>query len=175
LQVANACSLVGNVITAIAVPWFVLATTGSAAKTGLTAFVTALPTAVASIFGGALADRLGHKRISVAADLASGLTVALIPTLYHTVGLAFWQLLVLVFSSSLLDAPGATARTALIPRLAALAHVRLERASAVGESVGRAARVAGAPLGVLLSPSWGRARCSGSTQRRSASPPLSSV
>ena len=69
-----------------------------------------LPTVLGALLGGAPLDRLGRKRASVLADLASGASVAAIPLLYHTVGLAFWQLLVLVFLGALLDAPGNTAR-----------------------------------------------------------------
>ena len=39
---ANLISLIGNNLTLIAVPWFVLETTGSAFQTGLVAFFTAL-------------------------------------------------------------------------------------------------------------------------------------
>ncbi len=38
---ANAVSMIGNNLTMVAVPWFVLETTGSAAKTGLVGFFTA--------------------------------------------------------------------------------------------------------------------------------------
>ncbi len=54
--------------------------------------------------------------MSIVSDVASGFTVALIPALYHTVGLQYWQLLVLVFLSALLDAPGVTARESIPPR-----------------------------------------------------------
>jgi len=40
LFTANAISLVGNVLTAIAIRWFVLQTTGSATRTGITGFFT---------------------------------------------------------------------------------------------------------------------------------------
>ena len=43
LLTANAISLVGNVLSAIAIPWFVLQTTGSATQTGITGFFTVLP------------------------------------------------------------------------------------------------------------------------------------
>ena len=39
LYSANAISFVGNNVATIAIPWFVLVTTGSAAKTGITAAV----------------------------------------------------------------------------------------------------------------------------------------
>src|SRR4051794_9169653 len=79
----SAISLVGNSITGLAIPWFVLVTTGSAARTGITAFAGMLPTVLGGLLGGVLVDRLGRKRTSVIADLASGGTVALIPLLYH--------------------------------------------------------------------------------------------
>src|SRR5437868_3420409 len=120
----------------IAIPWFVLQTTGSASKTGLTAAVTALPAVISAFFGGVIVDRIGYRRTSVLADLASGTAVALIPLLSATTGLAFWQLLVLVFIGNLLDAPGATSRLALSPDLAELAGVSLDRVAALNDAVG---------------------------------------
>jgi MFS family permease len=92
LFTANAISLVGNMLSAIAIPWFVLQTTGSATQTGVTGFFTVFPVVLAGFFGGTLVDRLGYKRTSIIADIASGLTTALIPLLYFTIGLEFWQL-----------------------------------------------------------------------------------
>ena len=94
---ANAISETGNVLAFVAIPWFVLQTTGSAAKTGLTGGAFLLAAVVAGVAGGPVIDRMGFKRTSIVADLASAVTVALIPLLYYTIGLAFWQLLALVF------------------------------------------------------------------------------
>src|SRR5688572_22254617 len=91
LLTANAISMVGNNLGIVAIPWFVLETTGSAARTGVIAFATVLPTVIAAILGGALVDRFGKKRISVIADLVSAATVAAIPLLYETTGIEFWQ------------------------------------------------------------------------------------
>src|SRR5687768_8809028 len=85
LLAADGISQAGNWLTMVAVPWFVLETTGSPARAGLTAAAEAFAIVVAGFFGGALVDRLGHKRTSIIGDLASGATVALIPLLYHTV------------------------------------------------------------------------------------------
>src|SRR5215203_3402562 len=150
LFTANAISLVGNVLSAIAIPWFVLQTTGSATRTGITGFFTVLPVVLAGFFGGTLVDRLGYKRTSIIADIASGVTTALIPLLYFTVGLEFWQLMVLVFFGALLDAPGSTARSALVPELAAVAQMPIERATSLIHIIERSARLVGAPLGGLL-------------------------
>ncbi|MCE9646780.1 MAG: MFS transporter [Chloroflexi bacterium] len=150
LLTANAISLVGNVLSAIAIPWFVLQTTGSATRTGITGFFTVLPVVLAGLLGGTLIDRFGYKRTSVIADLASGVTTALIPILYFSVGLQFWQLMVLVFLGALLDAPGSTARNALVPELAELAHMPIERATSLIHMIERGARLVGAPLAGLL-------------------------
>lgn len=128
LYLADTVSIVGNRFTTLSVPWFVLITTGSVTKTGVTGAVTAL-SFVASLFGGSLVDRFGFKRVSVAADLTSGIAVALVPLLYHTVGLAYWRLLLLVFLRAFCNTPGGTARSALMPDLIALAGVRRERAN----------------------------------------------
>ncbi len=151
LYLANIISVSGNVMALIAVPWFVLQTTGSASKTGLTAVVTALPAVLAGFFGGVIVDRIGYKRTSIIADLMSGIAVAIVPLLHATVGLEFWQLLVLVFLGNLLDAPGTTARAALTPDLAEQAGFSLERASAFNDAISRSTRLIGAPLaGVLI-------------------------
>jgi MFS family permease len=152
---ANAVSHTGNVMTMLAVPWFVLETTGSAARTGISLVATTLPVVIAGFFGGTLVDRIGYKRMSVVSDVASGATVALIPLLYHTTGISFPLLLLLVFLGALLDAPGETARRALLPDLATMAGMPLERANAATQAMQRGARLAGAPIAGLLIATFG--------------------
>jgi MFS family permease len=72
-------SYVGDTLTLLAIPWFVLQTTGSVTQTGITAFFSVVPMVLSAFFGSALVDRWGYKRTSVIGDLASGLTVVLIP------------------------------------------------------------------------------------------------
>src|SRR5215211_1049299 len=112
LTTANSVSLIGNVLATVAVPWFVLETTGSATKTGVAAFFTTLPLAFGALFGGTIADRLGHRTASVATDLLSACAIAAVPLLYELGRLEFWQLAALVFVTSLFDAPGQSAREA---------------------------------------------------------------
>jgi MFS family permease len=150
LFTANAISMTGNMIALVVIPWFVLKTTGSATQMGITGFFSVLPVVLAGLFGGTLVDRIGFKHASVLADLTSGAAVVLIPILYGTVGLPFWALMILVFLGALLDAPGDTARTALVPDLAELAGMPLERATAINQMIERGSRLVGAPLGGLL-------------------------
>ncbi len=151
LLAANTISQLGNTFSVLAIPWFVLATTGSAGRTGLTVAIGTLPVIVVGVFGGAVVERLGYRTASVVSDIASGLTTLLIPLLYLTVGLAFWQLLALVFLGALLDGPGRTARLAIFPDLTQRTTLSLDRANAAYSMTSRIAGLLGPPLaGVLI-------------------------
>lgn len=150
LFLGNTISNIGDMLTFLAIPWFVLQTTGSVEQAGITGFFSALPTVLSAFFGSVVVDYLGYKRTSVLGDILCGLTVMLVPLLYHTVGLAFWQLLALVFLGGLLRSPANTARWSLVPDLAKLAGMRLERANAWNDGSRRGANFFGAPLAGML-------------------------
>ncbi|HYI25614.1 MAG TPA: MFS transporter [Thermomicrobiales bacterium] len=130
LWLTSLVSLFGNQLTGLAVPWFVLETTGSASRTGLTAAAAVIPIIIANFFGGALVDRVSYRAMSIVSDVLSAITVAMIPLLYVTVGLNFPTLLALMFVGAILDAPGSTARTAMVPPLAKLTGIPIERINA---------------------------------------------
>jgi MFS family permease len=155
LYAAETISLAGNAVAQLAIPWYVLTTTGSAALTGLAVFFNFLPIVLAAFFGGVIVDRLGFRTTSVVADLASAAAVAAIPLLHTTVGIELWQLMALVFLGSLLDAPGATARAALLPDVVELAGARMERASGIRSGIQQSALLIGAPIGGVLVASFG--------------------
>lgn len=150
LFIANTVSYVGDALMLLALPWFVLQTTGSVAKMGITAFFETLPTVLAAFFGSALVDRLGYKRTSVLSDVLSTIGVGLIPLFYRTFGLAFWQFLILVFLSGLLTTPGRTARSSMLPDLAVAAKMPLERANAITDGTSRVSGFIGAPLAAIF-------------------------
>ncbi len=150
LFTASIISYTGSVLTLLAIPWFVLQTTGSVAQTGITAFFSTLPLVISAFLGNSIIDRLGFKRTSVLSDIVSGVCVGCIPLLADNVGLAFWQLLVLVFIGGLFKSPGGTARSAMLPDLTDMAKMRRERANAIVDGVSRISNFIGAPLSALL-------------------------
>ena len=143
---ANLISQLGNQFSNIAIPWFVLETTGSAGKMGLVAAVGLIPLIIMGAVAGGMVERVGYRRMAIISDLASAGSVALIPLLYLAGSLPFWLLLVLVFAGAVLDAPGMTSRTSLYPDLATLAGMPLERANSFWMIAGRIAGMFGAPL-----------------------------
>lgn len=151
LVAANIISQLGNSITNLAIVWYVIETTGSAANAGLAGFFTLLPMVLATFFGGALVDRLGRKLMSIVSDLASGATILAIPVLHQTVGLPLIGLFALIFCGALLDAPGETARRAMIPELARKAGMPLERATSLTQSATATVQLMGPIIaGVLV-------------------------
>ncbi|MFF0345903.1 MFS transporter [Kribbella sp. NPDC004875] len=137
--VANVVSICGTRVSAIAIPWFVLITTGSPIKTGLVAMAEMAPLVVVKAIGGPLIDRVGARRVSVVADTASTAVVGLVPLL-HTLGLLhFPTLLVLVAIAGALRGPGDAAKDTLIPDIARAAKVPLERVTGLESTTERLA------------------------------------
>jgi MFS family permease len=148
---ANAVSQFGNTFSLIAIPWFVLETTGSASQTGVSVATGVAPYVIVGILSGSIVDRIGYKRASIISDLLSFISALLIPVLYETRGLEFWQLLVLVFVGAFFDSPGISARQALLPELAEAATVSPERANTAYSLIRRFAGLLGPPIaGVML-------------------------
>ncbi|GDY43115.1 hypothetical protein SANT12839_039970 [Streptomyces antimycoticus] len=144
---ANTVSIAGNSLTLIAVPWFVLETTGSAAKAGFVSFCATLPVVVSAVIGGPVIDRVGRRRVSIASDALCGVAVATIPVLHFAGLLRFWQLCALMAFCGLLHAPGETARQVLVPALAERAGTTLSRAASFYDGASRGARMLGAAVG----------------------------
>jgi MFS family permease len=146
LAFANAVSLLGNVVAAVAIPFFVLVTTGSPARMGVAAFFSTLPLALGALAGGVVVDRLGARVTSVASDLASGAAIAGIPLLHALDRLEFWHVLALAFTGAVFDAPGQAAREALLPEVARRSGTPLERATALWTTTEHIGYLVGAPV-----------------------------
>lgn len=136
---ANVVSICGTRVSAIAIPWFVLVTTGSPFKTGLVALAEMAPLVLSKAFGGPLIDRIGPRPISVTTDVASAVIVATIPLLHAIHALSFPALLVLVGVAGAFRGPGDTAKGTLIPDIAEAARVPLERVTGLESTTERLA------------------------------------
>lgn len=137
---ATVLSTSGTRLSAIAIPWLVLTTTGSPVLTGLAGFAEMLPYVVAKALGGPLIDRLGARRVALWSDGLSTLAVALVPLLYWAGLLSIWVLLPAVALLGVLRAPSDASKQAMVPTVAALGGLPLERVTGV---MGASDRLAG--------------------------------
>src|SRR6478736_3269917 len=130
----------------IALPWFVLTTTGSATRTGLVALAEMLPLVLLKVLSGPVIDRVGARRVSIACDTASVAAVGAIPLLHETGLLSFPALLVLVAVAGALRGPGDAAKAALTPAVVASAEVPMERATGLHSTIERTSALLGAAM-----------------------------
>ena len=148
---SEAVSLTGTRVSMIAIPWFVLTTTGSATLTGVAAFAEMAPLVLLKALAGPLIDRIGARRVAIGADLGSAVVVGLIPLLHFTAHLSFPVLLGLVAVAGALRGPGDGAKHAMVPALVEQGGVPTERATGLHSAVERTASMAGAAFaGVLV-------------------------
>ncbi|MGW6898748.1 MFS transporter [Streptomyces sp. NPDC054919] len=154
-----AVSLTGTRVSAVALPWFVLVTTGSAAQTGLVAFCEMTPYVVVKAFTGPLVDRIGPRAISWTTDLASAAAAAAVPVLHALNLLSFPFLLILVALIGAARGPGDLAKEVMVPEAAERGRVPLERATGLTGVTERLASTigpaAGGSLVALLGPLTG--------------------
>ncbi|MGC9670521.1 MFS transporter [Planosporangium sp. 12N6] len=151
LQTSLVISVAGTSMSAIAIPWLVLTTTGSAAKTGLVGFATMMPYVAAQALAGPLVDRIGLRRSFVWGNSVAAVVVGAIPVLYAAGGLTLPALLTLVALAGLVRGAADCANSALVPATAGVGGITLERAAGVNAAAHRTALLLGAPLaGVLV-------------------------
>ncbi|RWX25701.1 MFS transporter [Rhizobium leguminosarum] len=144
LAAAETLSLSGTRLSTIAIPWLVLSATGSPVLTGLTAMMEMLPYVAAKALSGPLIDRVGPKRIAVVCDTASVAVVMLVPLLDWLGLLDMSLLLPVVFAMGVLRGPSDAAKQAMVPDIAELAAVPLERVTGLVGAIERLASTAGA-------------------------------
>ncbi len=147
---ADIVSVTGTRVSMIAIPLFVLMSTGSATRTGLVAFVEMVPLIALKALCGPVVDRIGARRVAVTCDLGSTLVVVSIPLLYDAERLPFGAFLALVAVAGALRGPGDAAKNALAPQVAATAGVPMERVTGLAGTVERTATMYGAVIAGAL-------------------------
>ena len=142
--VAETLSISGTRLSTIAIPWLVLTTTGSPILTGVVAMAEMLPYVVAKALSGPLIDRIGPKRVAIGCDTASVVVVGLVPLLALVGWLGFELLLPIVVAMGILRGPSDAAKISMVPTIAKLADVPLERVTGVAGVIERLASTVGA-------------------------------
>jgi MFS family permease len=150
LLAAEVVSTTGACMTAIALPWLVLTTTGSAAKAGLVAAVEWVPMALLGIPSGAIAARLGPRRTIVVCELARIPIVAAVPVLHWLGALDFGVLLALAFLAGVFFPAHFASQRTILPGLLGEEADTVMRGNAVLQAANRLPMVLGPALGGLL-------------------------
>jgi predicted MFS family arabinose efflux permease len=147
---AQLLSVTGSAMSTVAVPWFVLTTTGSAARMGAVVAAELAAMGLFGIPGGAVAQRLGVRSAVLASDLVRAPLLAAIPVLHWADLLTFPVLVALAVVIGAFYSPYVACQQALVPELVGEDERSVAKAQAVLMAGERAAAVAGPPLAAAL-------------------------
>ncbi len=150
LIVAEVVSSMGSRITFLALPWFVLVTTGSAAKMGIVLAVELAPVALLGIPSGAVVARLGARRTMQLSDLARVPLMCSIPLLHSAGVLSFPLLLAIVFAIGCFLAPFFASQRVILPELVGEDETTVAQANAVIEGATTLTNLLGPVVAGLL-------------------------
>jgi MFS family permease len=150
LLAAEVISTTGAQMTWLALPWFVLVTTGSATKTTFVAAAEVIGLALLGLPGGRVLGRIGARRTMMLCDGARAPLMTIIPILHWTGGLSFEILLVVAFALGALSAPYFAAQKVIVPELLGEDEERLTEANALFQGATRTTMLAGPALGGIL-------------------------
>ncbi len=149
---AEIVSVIGTRMTYLALPWFVLVTTGSPGKMSLVLAAEIAPMAILGIPSGVLVQRLGARNTMLLADFARAPLLAAIPILHSADLLSFPLLLGLVALLGCFMPPYFASQRVILPELVGEDERRMSQANSAIEGGTAFAALIGPALAGLLIP-----------------------
>jgi MFS family permease len=150
LLLAEVISTTGAQMTWLALPWFVLTTSGSAGRMTLVILAESIGLAAAGLPAGAFVERFGAKRSMLFADAVRAPLMLFVPILHWSGHLSLAPLLVLAFLLGGLAGPYFTAQRVLMPELVGEDEETMSQANALFQGAMRTTLLLGPPLGGVL-------------------------
>jgi DHA3 family tetracycline resistance protein-like MFS transporter len=141
-------SRLGDSLYRIALAWWVLEKTGSAAAMGGVLVFSTVPMLVFMLFGGVMVDRLPRPLVMFLSDLLRGLLVTAIAVLAALGLLQVWQIFIASAVFGLVSAFFQPAYTAIVPEV--VEPERLPSANSLTMLSGSVAGIGGPALGALI-------------------------
>lgn len=151
LLAAEVISTTGSQMTWVALPWFVLVTTGSATRMSLVMGAELLGLALLGLPGGRVLGRLGARRTMILCDAARAPVMLVVPVLHWSGGLSFAVLAVVAFALGAFSAPYFAAQKVIVPELLGEDEGPVTDANALFQAANRTTILLGPVLaGVLI-------------------------
>jgi predicted MFS family arabinose efflux permease len=150
LLVAEVVSTTGSQMTWVALPWFVLVTSGSATRTSLVLAAELVGLAFLGLPGGRTLARLGARRTMVLCDGARAPLMLVIPALHWSGALSFGVLVAVAFALGAFSAPYFAAQKVIVPELLGEDERHVTEANALFQAATRTTMLAGPVLGGVL-------------------------
>lgn len=155
LVVAEVISVLGTRMTYLALPWFVLVTTGSAGKMSLVLAAEIAPMAILGIPSGTLVQKIGSRNTMLIADFARAPILASIPLLHSQGMLSFPLLLGIVALLGCFMPPYFASQRTILPELVGENERLMSQGNSLVEGGAAFAAMMGPALAGLLIPFLG--------------------
>lgn len=150
LLLAEVISTTGAQMTWLALPWFVLTTTGSPARMTIVMMAELAGFAIAGLPAGTFVQKLGARRSMLIADAARAPLMMLVPVLHWTGHLSLAPLALLALMLGVLGAPYFTAQKVIVPELLGEDEKTITRANGLFQGAIRMTMLLGPPIGGVL-------------------------
>ena len=150
LIAAELASLTGSAMTFIALPWFVLQTTGSTAKMSWVLAAELLPVVLVGIPAGSVIVRLGAKRTMLISDAVRAPLLIVIPILHRSGHLSFPALLAVTFAIGVFTAPYFASARMVVPEIVGDDERLVAQVNALLAGANQITQIAGPVLAGLL-------------------------
>ena len=151
LLAAEVISTSGSQMTWVALPWFVLVTTGSATRMSLVMAAEAIGLAAVGFPSGRLLNRLGARRTMLLCDGLRGPLMLVIPVLHWADSLSVGLLIAVAFGLGSLSAPYFAANRIILPELLGEHETVVSQANALFQGATRITLLLGpVTAGVLI-------------------------
>jgi MFS family permease len=150
LLVAEVISTTGAQMTWLALPWFVLTTTGSPSQMTFVMIAELAGFAVAGIPAGTFVQRVGARSSMLIADALRAPLMLLVPVLHWTEHLSLPPLVLLALLLGVLGAPYFTAQKVIVPELLGEEEATISQANALFQVAIRTTMLLGPPIGGVL-------------------------
>lgn len=151
LLAAEVISTTGMQMTWVALPWFVLTTTGSATRMSVVMAAEAIGLAVVGFPSGRLLAALGARRTMLLCDALRGPLMLAVPILHWADALSFTVLVAVSFALGAFGAPYFAANRLILPELLGEDEAVVSQASALFQGATRTTLLLGpVTAGVLI-------------------------
>ncbi len=150
LLLAEVISTTGAQMTWLALPWFVLTTSGSATRMSFVVAAEVIGMGLMTLPGSRLLSRLGARRTMLVCDGLRAPMIALIPALYWADGLSFPLLLAISFAVGAMTAPYFASQKVILPELLGEDEQVVTQASALTQASTRVTLLLGPVLAGIL-------------------------
>ena len=146
LLVAEVISSIGSRMTWLALPWFVLVTSGSPTRMGFVFVAELVPMALLGLPSGSVVQRFGARQTMLLCDLARAPLVAAVPALHHAGLLSYPLILGLAFAMGIFTAPYFASQRLILPEVVGEDEHLIAQANSLVEGAQRLTILVGSAL-----------------------------